>query len=295
MDGNFDTADETIIPASGKQRQHTDLAGYSRSALNAQLQLANYATQLTPDMFGLVAGHAGELVRLQRYTPIILGRQGSKSSQEAVFDLTPYGADTRGVSRVHARVYSDGNQLLVEDMNSRNGTFINSKKLPPFEAHPIAHGDRLRLGNMVTVVITLNEESIGKSILQLSATIATEDSLQFLTEQLTPYLLAMIEVQRVFTGESKFNPDFTIENPIRYGHMSIMPTKAIIEAENISDAVRFIHELQYAQQRTPYRPLPDLIQGIKSARDIIESNPDALDRLTALAQQMIATKISVSI
>jgi pSer/pThr/pTyr-binding forkhead associated (FHA) protein len=51
------------------------------------------------------------------------------------------------VSSLHARVYTNGNQVLVEDLGSTNGTFLNEAKLT--SPTPVTRGDRLRVGSTV--------------------------------------------------------------------------------------------------------------------------------------------------
>lgn len=50
------------------------------------------------------------------------------------------------VSRIHARFESGENGVYLRDLNSRNGTMINDKKLAPNEAAMIKAGDILRFG-----------------------------------------------------------------------------------------------------------------------------------------------------
>lgn len=54
---------------------------------------------------------------------VVIGRPNSQCSVD--IDLSP---DTT-VSRLHARVWSEGDKLWVEDMDSRYGTLVNDKKL----------------------------------------------------------------------------------------------------------------------------------------------------------------------
>ncbi|MBR2950956.1 MAG: FHA domain-containing protein [Lachnospiraceae bacterium] len=55
--------------------------------------------------------------------------------------------DDASVSRVHARFFSDGGEdLLLIDLNSRNGTMINDRKLAPNEAAKVELGDKIRFG-----------------------------------------------------------------------------------------------------------------------------------------------------
>ncbi len=49
-----------------------------------------------------------------------------------------------GVSRVHARVRAVEKRLTVEDLGSRNGTFINGKRVD--RPHALADGDKLQIG-----------------------------------------------------------------------------------------------------------------------------------------------------
>jgi pSer/pThr/pTyr-binding forkhead associated (FHA) protein len=51
-------------------------------------------------------------------------------------------ADPR-ISRRHARVYLEGRQAVIEDLGSRNGTFVNRKQ--------IVEPQRLNRGDLITV------------------------------------------------------------------------------------------------------------------------------------------------
>lgn len=49
----------------------------------------------------------------------------------------------------HARLRWDGAGWWLEDLGSKNGTFINGERLVPFMAQPVAVGVQLQLGDMV--------------------------------------------------------------------------------------------------------------------------------------------------
>lgn len=51
--------------------------------------------------------------------------------------------DNPAVSGQHARVIVEGGQCVVEDLNSRNGTFVNEK---PINKHILQEGDVVRVG-----------------------------------------------------------------------------------------------------------------------------------------------------
>jgi hypothetical protein len=55
--------------------------------------------------------------------------------------------DDSYASQLHARVFRRNGDLLVEDLGSTNGTFLNRKKVS--SAVPIRKGDRLQVGKTV--------------------------------------------------------------------------------------------------------------------------------------------------
>lgn len=55
--------------------------------------------------------------------------------------------DDTYVSSLHARVYAADGQVLVEDLGSTNGTFLNRGKVTA--PVPLRKGDRLQIGNTV--------------------------------------------------------------------------------------------------------------------------------------------------
>ncbi len=50
------------------------------------------------------------------------------------------------VSRLHARFEAAGSGLLIRDLNSRNGTLVNGRKLSPDETAELKEGDALQFG-----------------------------------------------------------------------------------------------------------------------------------------------------
>jgi pSer/pThr/pTyr-binding forkhead associated (FHA) protein len=64
-------------------------------------------------------------------------------------DLDQHGGQEAGVGRMHAQMFVESSQLLLEDLDSVNGTVVNRQKLAPRKPHPIKDGDEIRLGMMV--------------------------------------------------------------------------------------------------------------------------------------------------
>ena len=71
-----------------------------------------------------------------------------------------------GVSRHHARIRVEGDQLFVEDMASRNGTFLNGQRLAG--PAPLAEGDKLQIGRTTVLRFAYHDqldESFHESLL----------------------------------------------------------------------------------------------------------------------------------
>lgn len=87
---------------------------------------------------------------------LIVGRADNITNYIPEVDMTEHGAYRLGLSRRHAVIQRDGNSLVVKDLNSRNGTFVNGAIVPGGSTHPIKDGDELRFGNLLTHVIFEN-------------------------------------------------------------------------------------------------------------------------------------------
>lgn len=84
---------------------------------------------------------------------ITIGRRSDLVKTEFLIDLTPFGALEHGVSRVHAEMQMVAQMnLMLRDLGSANGTFINRVELTPHEAYRLHNGDLVQFGNLVTYV-----------------------------------------------------------------------------------------------------------------------------------------------
>jgi hypothetical protein len=84
--------------------------------------------------------HEGELYQLG--DEITVGRGGGCSI------VLP---DDHYVSTLHARVFRRGDEVLVEDLGSRNGTYLNGS--PVTSATRLRRGDRVQFGQTVAEVV----------------------------------------------------------------------------------------------------------------------------------------------
>jgi hypothetical protein len=98
---------------------------------------------------GLIIVHMNMQLVLDLSKPILLGRNFSESSTTHLcIDLTPFDAESMGVSRRHALMEIQDNRLVVTDQQSSNGTLVNSKTIEPLIPFLIMQGDLLTLGHM---------------------------------------------------------------------------------------------------------------------------------------------------
>lgn len=79
---------------------------------------------------------------------MIVGRADNVTDYMPDIDLTPHGAYRLGLSRRHAILAREQNQLVVKDLKSRNGTFVNGKPVEKGGTQILRNGDELRFGNL---------------------------------------------------------------------------------------------------------------------------------------------------
>jgi len=64
-------------------------------------------------------------------------------------DLTDDDGGEKGVSRIHATIKSLKSGLVLIDLDSTNGTLLNTYRLPPNEPYPLKNGDEIRFGDLL--------------------------------------------------------------------------------------------------------------------------------------------------
>jgi len=65
---------------------------------------------------------------------------------QPTIDLTPYGGADKGVSRAHADLYFESDQVFLLELGSANGTRINGAPVKTGQAELVHNGDILELG-----------------------------------------------------------------------------------------------------------------------------------------------------
>jgi len=109
--------------------------------------------QSTIDAAGLLLKEARVRIPLPppREVGLIIGRNHGSTIVD--IDLKPYNGVEAGISRRHARLFKQDGQWFIEDLGSRNGTYINAVKIVPNNSLPIHHGDKIRCGLLVFIFL----------------------------------------------------------------------------------------------------------------------------------------------
>ena len=81
----------------------------------------------------------------------LVGRRDPQSNIFPEVDLSKYDPQTK-ISRRHARIWREGNEFMVEDLGSSNGTYIlpvvsDTVRLQPRQPQLLTNGDKIRLGD----------------------------------------------------------------------------------------------------------------------------------------------------
>jgi hypothetical protein len=95
----------------------------------------------------------GQVIPLTGRNEFTLGRISEGQPIMPDLDLSSYQAYANGVSRLHAVIKRVGQSVVVMDLGSANGTYINGKRLLVNVEQVLNHGDVLALGKLKTQVL----------------------------------------------------------------------------------------------------------------------------------------------
>ncbi len=101
-----------------------------------------------PWVVELLIAHTPITVRMYVQNTLVLGRSDVSADIYPDLDLTPYGGLEKGVSRQHAAIKAGPDRLLIVDLGSTNGTYINGHRLEAHEPYRLRHGDDIHLGHL---------------------------------------------------------------------------------------------------------------------------------------------------
>ncbi len=99
---------------------------------------------------------SGKILPLATRNEFTMGRLSEGQPIMPDIDLTPYQAYASGVSRLHAVVKRDSERVVIMDLGSSNGTYLNGRRLNPHTEEILKHGDVVALGKLKIQVLLRN-------------------------------------------------------------------------------------------------------------------------------------------
>ncbi len=98
----------------------------------------------------------GQVLPLSDRNEFTLGRISEGQPIMPDVDLSPYQAYASGVSRLHAVIKREAGRVMLMDLGSSNGTYINGKRLNPNSEQSLNNGDVVALGKLKIQVLLKN-------------------------------------------------------------------------------------------------------------------------------------------
>lgn len=105
-----------------------------------------------PMTLRLKIGEHQREVQVVLHKIVHLGRLDPASNTFPEVDVTPDDLHAYSVSRRHAGIFRQGKDVVVADLGSVNGTFVNGKRLDPYLPETLKDSDLLQLGKLLIEV-----------------------------------------------------------------------------------------------------------------------------------------------
>ena len=122
---------------------------------NEEVEEIPPSVQQKPRSIHLEITNSNRVIETPIVDTMLLGRIDPTNDVFPEVDLTDESGLEQGVSRRHAQILNKEGHIMIEDMGSLNGTFINGKRLSPYYPEELHHGDQLQLGKLL-IDITLH-------------------------------------------------------------------------------------------------------------------------------------------
>jgi pSer/pThr/pTyr-binding forkhead associated (FHA) protein len=111
-----------------------------------------------PQTIRLRIGPARKQVEMPLDKIIHVGRMDPAQTVLPEIDLSDYDVVDHGVSRRHARIMKQEAKVVIEDLGSVNGTFLNGERLAAYLPKALCSGDLLQLGKLLIEIEILKME-----------------------------------------------------------------------------------------------------------------------------------------
>jgi pSer/pThr/pTyr-binding forkhead associated (FHA) protein len=208
--------------------------------------------QTTPGTISLYIPVEREPVSVQAKEKLVIGRYFKGASfdddPKPDIDLAQYDAHLLGVSRIHAMITLDEEGYSLQDLSSRNGTWVNARRLEPNSSQRLNSGDLIRLGHFL-MFIYFGTAQLGQisSILRLVEKGQLADfvvnrgaTLGYITRSIMPLLRSVVELQRVINEMTKRVA--ADANILSIDFFTKESYQVEIHVDGVTESVRFIEK-----------------------------------------------------
>jgi len=103
--------------------------------------------------------HTIRSLKFPHNSRILVGRaDDEETANDLMLELSHYGGETNGVSRIHAAIHDQDGMVYITDLKSTNGTRINGLLLTPEQPYRLRESDELQLGNLTIILTQLTRQ-----------------------------------------------------------------------------------------------------------------------------------------
>mgnify|MGYP001150538485 CR=1 FL=1 len=120
----------------------------------------NAVSRWYPDISFMVL-NTGRMIESPKHDEVTIGRSDKALDINPDIDLAQDKGAELGVSRRHALLTFQDEQVFLTDLGSTNRTFINRRPLMKGQPQKLHNGDEIRLGNIILKTIFKEESSLG--------------------------------------------------------------------------------------------------------------------------------------
>jgi hypothetical protein len=85
-------------------------------------------------------------IKVKRGAHLVVGRDMEPGDDESLTKLARRITKEGGISRQHAKLYVRDGTLMVVDLNSSNGTYLNGQRILPLEPYVLKSNDIVAFG-----------------------------------------------------------------------------------------------------------------------------------------------------
>jgi serine/threonine protein kinase len=125
---------------------------------NTTVQIDAVQSLLKGPHFVVVA--TGSTLHIPLKDKVLIGRADPRGKTAPDIDLSAFGGASAGISRQHACLLRKGDDWIIEDLNSTNGTYVNDQAVSSDMPVALTEGDRVRCGQLVLTFHTDEADSI---------------------------------------------------------------------------------------------------------------------------------------